>query len=591
MPETAKRENISSTGGLDPNSPFAKTVGGLVIASLVAGATGACKAPEALASSDEEQPPIQDYNPTLVPQEPLSTPESPEVSSTPTMLPTEVVEEVETFSSFTEGLTVVPGTREEVNKPFEIIEDAVLIRIPTTENDGRKVLDTSKAVSMADIEQGVVVPVGEVLTMVDQDGKEIKLALVEDVVGESAVHVVVIQDKEGEVFATEREGGAIATGVITNLGEYPPEAVETLSEVLGKFIAFQEAGGEFKNGAKYDSDFIFGIDKYTEEEMDFLLEMVKRLNESDSVEDSFISRIKGYVNIDISKSENGDIWFTLSTSNELREIDLSSLVQGSSTQVVESTVGMTEQEAEMAESILDLQGFGIFLEDVDQREQVLEFLKFQGVLNECNGDVEKLRAVVTGNENMDKAFKILADHVEGGGEVNSIVLAFVMKESFPDFEFPKLGDEIRRIPREVLQDISFSYYNYVDLFDLKLNNKEIMRSPTTYGGTFYTGPTNLIYPFLAPGDILFFEGEDYWGNPEAVGFQVILAKIVAENGSISLLVAGTNEGGEIVVYVSKDNEDHLLTKGGQGSVVRGGWVAPESPPGADPIPTPPKADS
>ncbi|MCD4811567.1 hypothetical protein K8R14_03115 [bacterium] len=573
------RESDNSQGGLDPRH----FVAGAIILSAAAAATSACQTPEALANTPEGKVPMEEYDPTLVQQEPLSTPtpESSEVSPTPTMMPTEVVEEeVETFLSITEGFTVVPGTREEVDKPFVVSKDAQAFRIPITENDGRDVLDISKAISVGDIKEDVVVPVYEILVMVDKEGNEVKIALVEDVVGESAVHAVVIQDKEENIFATEREDGAIATGVITNLGEYPAEDVETLSKVFEQFVNFQRTGGEFKNGAEYTSDYIFGIDKYTEEETDLLLEMLKRLNSSDSEEESFISKVKGFVNVDISVSENGDIWFTLSESNELREVDMSFL-QGDFPQVVESSVGMSEEEQVMAENILDLQGFGVFLEDLEQGEQVSEFLKLQEDLNGCNGNVVCLGEIS----------KPLAEYVENGGDLNSIALAFVVREYFPDFGFPKLGDEIRRTPREVLQDISFSYYNYVELFDLKFNNKQIMRSPTTYGGTFYTGPENQVYSFLVPGDILFFEGENYWGNPETAGFQIILAKIVAEDGSISLLVAGTNGDSEIVVYTSKDNVDNLITKNGQGSVIRGGWIAPELPPGADPMPTPPKADS
>ncbi|MCD4756501.1 hypothetical protein K8R20_02720 [bacterium] len=558
----------------------------LLVATLVGAFGGACASRESSAAPVEPTSAEQN-DPTLVPQKPLSTPESTEVPST--MMPTEVVEEVETFSSITEGLTVVPGTREEVDKAFVVTEDTQVFRVPITENEGRDDLDVSKGVVVGDIEKGVVVPVGQTLRMVDKDGKEIRLALVKDVVGESAVHVVVIQDKEGNVFATEREDGPIATGVITNIGEYPTEDVETLSKVFEQFVNFQRTGGEFKNGAEYTSDFIFGIGKYTEEETDFLLEMVKRLNSSDSEEEKFISKVKGFVNVDISKSENGDIWFTLSESNELREIDLSFL-QGGSTQVVESSVGMSEEEQVMAESIVDLQGLGVFLEDLEQRDLVLEYLEFQEVLNGCNGDVEELRNANTGNEAWDRVFGILADHVEGGGKVNSIALAFVMREAFPEVGFPRIQDKIRDDFTEVLGDISYSYYDYVALFAGTFNRNQMMRGPTAFGGTFRTGPTNLIYPFLAPGDILLPPREEVRNNPQIGKLQAILGKIVAKDGTIFLLVTEIDEDGVMRMFVSKDNEDNLVSNTGSRDIIRGVWIAPELPPGAEPMDPPPKAD-
>ncbi|MCD4756252.1 hypothetical protein K8R20_01380 [bacterium] len=238
------------------------------------------------------------------------------------------------------------------------------------------------------------------------------------------------------------------------------------------------------------------------------------------------------------------------------------------------------------EVVVDLSGLEVFANDPEQKGQVLEFVKFRDALNGCNGSVESLRTVDTGNEEMNSAMRLLADHVEQGGKWNSIALAFALKEAFPDLGVPKIGDEIRETVIEVFRDNSDPRLNPDVPFMIAVMNKgydfpQLAIIPTLNGGSILLGPPEDLYPKLDGGSIIFRKNIEIKENREMGDLQIVLAKSVGVEGEIFLLVVEFDEEGKMTVYTSQENEDELITN--KQFVIKDGYsgpnIFPSSPPG------------
>ncbi|MCD4811635.1 hypothetical protein K8R14_03465 [bacterium] len=600
-------ESSTLQGGLDPNhfgfKPKARdsheirtlpkgvkpAISAAVLAAIMTSSgIVACTSKESSAAPVEPTP-TEQYNPTLVME---TLPDPTDVGATftpvppPTLEPTEVIEKEVDFLGMMEGLEVV--SREEVSSVYETIQGTTVFEIPVTEGK-RSFVDSSRAVSMYEMGAGILLPGSEVVTMVDGQGVEIKMVIVEDILtsgDNKSILVLVVKDKEGELFTTEQEdSGALVTGVIPNFREYTPEQVETLSQSLEKFREYQEQMGAFRNGAKYPYSLVFGEGE--NEVISFLGEMMKRLNESDSTEPDFIAKFDEYVNSRLTLTEDGALIVTFLQEDTLLQSDLSDLsVGGFPPQESPSSKGMTLEEEEMVESLVNLSGMGVFLNDPKQKEQVLEFVKFRDALNGSNGSVEGLGKINTDNENMNNAMEFLANFVEQGGEWNSIALAYALRIAFPDLGVPKLGDKPQGTVVEVFRDnsdprLSEGIPIMIDVMNLGYDFPQLAIIPTLYGGSIALGPPEDLYPKLDSGSIIFRKNIEIKENPEMDKLQVVLAKSVASDGSISYLIVELDEEGKMIVYTSQDNKDELIAN--KQWVIKDGYsgpnIFPSSPPG------------